>query len=70
MNLLVFSSGCVYWYMLEMLLIKEGVFLKWILEFGMIEVIIGCVKVGMGVVVMMKFIVFNYDYLLILILLL
>ena len=40
---------------------KEGVFPKRILEFGTIEAIIGCVKAGMGVAVMMKSIVSNYN---------
>lgn len=62
MNLLAFSSGCAYRHTLEMLLTKEGVFPKRILEFGTIEAIIGCVKAGMGVAVMMKSIVSNHDH--------
>lgn len=61
MNLLAFSSGCAYRHTLEMLLTKEGVFPKRILEFGTIEAIIGCVKAGMGVAIMMKSIVSNYN---------
>ncbi|MBU8851894.1 LysR family transcriptional regulator [Priestia megaterium] len=62
MNLLAFSSGCAYRHTLEMLLTKEGVFPKRILEFGTIEAIIGCVKAGMGVAVMMKSIVSNHNH--------
>jgi LysR family transcriptional regulator, cell division regulator len=61
MNLLAFSSGCAYRHTLEMLMTKEGVFPKRILEFGTIEAIIGCVKAGMGVAIMMKSIVSNYN---------
>jgi len=61
MNLLAFSSECAYRHRLEMLMTKEAVFPKRILEFGTIEAIIGCVKAGMGVAVMMKSIVSNYN---------
>lgn len=62
MSLLVFSHGCYYRNMLEKWLREEGVYPKRVLEFGTIEAIIGCVKAGMGIAVMMKAIVKGHDH--------
>ncbi|TGA98985.1 LysR family transcriptional regulator [Sporolactobacillus shoreae] len=56
-NLIVFSHGCSYRSNLEKWLHEEAIFPQRILEFGSIEAIIGCVKAGMGIAVMMKAIV-------------
>lgn len=61
-NVLVFSRGCYYRSMLEKWLYEEGVYPKRILEFGTIEAIIGCVKAGMGVAIMMKAIIKENDH--------
>lgn len=53
-NLLVFSHGCYYRNTLEKWLREEGVYPRRILEFGTIEAIIGCVKAGMGLAIMME----------------
>jgi LysR family transcriptional regulator, cell division regulator len=61
-SLLVFSHGCYYRNMLEKWLHEEGIYPKRVLEFGTIEAIIGCVKAGMGIAVMLQAITKGHDH--------
>lgn len=61
-SLLAFSQGCYYRAMLEKWLHREGIYPKRVLEFGTIEAIIGCVKAGMGIAVMIKAIIEENDH--------
>lgn len=60
-NLLVFSHGCYYRNRLEKWLHEEGIYPRRILEFGTVEAIIGCVKAGMGMAIMIEAILKKQD---------
>ncbi|TCS93876.1 DNA-binding transcriptional LysR family regulator [Hazenella coriacea] len=66
MNLLVFSHGCYFRSILEKWMREEGIHPKRILEFSTVEAMIGCVKAGMGIAVIMKEIMKGHDHSLIL----
>ncbi|MDQ0247834.1 DNA-binding transcriptional LysR family regulator [Bacillus fengqiuensis] len=53
-NMLVFGDGCHYRDVLESWMEEEGIYPKRTLKFGTIEAIIGCVKAGMGIAVMVQ----------------
>ncbi|MCI0765250.1 LysR family transcriptional regulator [Bacillus sp. TL12] len=66
MNLLAFSQGCYYRNLLENWLHEEGIYPKRVLEFGTIEAILACVKSGMGIAIMIKSIIQDYEHSLVL----
>ncbi|MFJ7941874.1 LysR substrate-binding domain-containing protein [Peribacillus sp. NPDC096622] len=53
-NMLVFGDGCHYRDALESWMEEEGIYPKRTLKFGTIEAIIGCIKAGMGIAVMVQ----------------
>ncbi|KFM99409.1 LysR family transcriptional regulator [Bacillus clarus] len=61
-NLLAFSQGCYYRHLLETWLQEEEISPKRVLEFGTIESILACVKAGMGIAIMMKSIIKDYEH--------
>lgn len=60
-TMLAFGNGCHYRNKVEKWLKEEGIYPKRVLEFGTIEAIIGCVKAGMGIAVMVKSIVKDHE---------
>lgn len=66
MNLLVFSHGCYFRSILEKWMYEEGIHPKRILEFSTVEAMIGCVKAGMGIAVIIEDIIKGHDHSLIL----
>lgn len=61
-NLLVYSHGCYYRNVLEKWFHEEGIYPKRVLEFRTVEAIIGCVRAGMGIAVMIKDIINERDH--------
>lgn len=58
--LFVFYDGCLYCVVVEYWLKVCGVVIELVLLFGMFGVIFGCVVVGMGVVILLKWIMIEY----------
>ncbi|MGH0776604.1 LysR family transcriptional regulator [Bacillus cereus] len=60
-NMLAFGNGCHYRNRVDKWLKEAGIYPKRVLEFGTIEAIIGCVKAGMGIAVMVKSILKDHE---------
>lgn len=48
-RVVVLRAGCSYRQMLEALLVRRGIVVKRVLEFGTLEAIFGCVAAGLGI---------------------
>lgn len=59
-TLLVFHKGCSYRERLEQLLLKEGVIINNIMEFGTLDAILGCVSAGLGISMLPQSVVEKY----------